>query len=72
VDHHSRPGSTSQPGQKPKPDPNTLGVYLWVDMCIVLLYESGVILEESVCMCVCRMTIDYFSSDLAVFLRRSE
>jgi hypothetical protein len=52
VDHHSRPVSMSQPGQKPKPDVNTLGVYLWVDMCIVLLYESGVILEESVCMCV--------------------
>jgi hypothetical protein len=52
VDHHPRPTSTNQSGQKPNPDVNTLGVYLWVDMCIVLLYESGVILEESVCMCV--------------------
>jgi hypothetical protein len=57
VDHRSRPTSTNQSGQKPKADVNTLGVYLWVDMCIVLLHESGVILRNQ-CVCVHRMTID--------------
>jgi hypothetical protein len=68
MNHRSRPVSMSQAGQKPNPDVNTLGVYLWVDMCTFFLYESGVgeyLLRESVCVYVCRVTID--SSDIAVF-----